>query len=180
MDSIKSALENVAADKGRICGGLHYIRSNITNKAEGVKELGDHGGIKILVKCLKQVNPKVLSLTLSILGNCSMNETCREQVIIIKIINYQLQYMNTNYVFIITFDVLQLFEYGVIKDLGFIIKNVTVDSIDNRTCRMIANLSVSQTHIPIMFKHNIPSMIINILSKTKCDATKYSAIRALR
>lgn len=81
MDSISSALENVAADKGRICGSLHYIRTNITNKIEGVNELRDHGGIKILVKCLKQVNPKVLSLTLSILGNCSMNEACREQVI---------------------------------------------------------------------------------------------------
>lgn len=83
MDSIKSALENVAADNGRICGGLYYIRSNISNKTEGIKELQDNGGIKILIKCLKKVNPKVLSLTLSILGNCSMNEACREQVILI-------------------------------------------------------------------------------------------------
>lgn len=85
MDSISSALENVAADKGRICGSLYYIRSNVTNKHEGINELRDNGGIKILVKCLKQVNPKVLSLTLSILGNCSIDETCREQVIIIDI-----------------------------------------------------------------------------------------------
>lgn len=85
MESITSALENVAADKGRICGSLHYIRTNFTNRIEGINELRDHGGIKILVKCLKQVNPKVLSLTLSILGNCSLNETCREQVIIISI-----------------------------------------------------------------------------------------------
>lgn len=85
MDSISSALENVASDKGRICGSLYYIRSNITNKIEGISELRDHGGIKILVKCLKQVNPKILSLTLSILGNCSMNEACRKQVIAISI-----------------------------------------------------------------------------------------------
>jgi len=82
MDSITSALEEVAADKGRICGSLHYIRSKITNKLEGINEFRDHGGIKILVKCLKLVNPKVLSLSLSILGNCSMDAACREQVII--------------------------------------------------------------------------------------------------
>lgn len=82
MDSLKSALENVAADKGRICGSLYYIRSNVTNKLEGINELQDRGGIKILVKCLKQLNPKVLSLALSILGNCSMTEGCREQVIV--------------------------------------------------------------------------------------------------
>lgn len=80
MDSITSALENVASDKGRICGSLYYIRSNVSNTLEGVNELRNHGGIKILVKCLKQVNPKVLSLALSILGNCSLNEVCREQV----------------------------------------------------------------------------------------------------
>lgn len=85
MDSITSALESVAANNGRICGGLHYIRTNVSNKLEGIDELRDNGGIKILVKCLKQVNPKVLSLSLSILGNCSMNEACREQVIIIYI-----------------------------------------------------------------------------------------------
>lgn len=85
MDSITSALENIAADKGRICGSLYYIRSNVSNKLEGIDELRELGGIKILVKCLKQVNPKVLSLALSILGNCSMNEMCREQVIFIHI-----------------------------------------------------------------------------------------------
>lgn len=75
---------------------------------------------------------------------------------------------------------LQLFEYGVIKDLGFIMKNINVDAIDNRTCRMIANLAASQTSIPVMYKHNIPSIIVNILSKTECDGTRYSAIRGLR
>lgn len=86
MESISSALENVASDKGRICGSLNYLRSNIANTVERINEFKDHGGIKILVKCLKQVNPKVLSLTLSILGNCSMYEACREQVIIFSIL----------------------------------------------------------------------------------------------
>lgn len=75
---------------------------------------------------------------------------------------------------------LQLLEYGVIKDLSFIMKNINVDAIDNRTCRMIANLGESQAHIPVMYQHNIPSTIVNILLNSKCDATRYSAIRALR
>lgn len=89
MDSITTALENVAANKGRICGSLHYIRSNYTNKIEGINELRDHGGMKILIECLKQVNPKVLSLTLSILGNCSMDEGCRNQVNIFCILHFK-------------------------------------------------------------------------------------------
>lgn len=74
----------------------------------------------------------------------------------------------------------QLFECGIIKDLGFIMKNINVDAIHNRTCRMIANLAVSHEHIPVFFKHNIPSIIVGILSKTKCNGSRYSAIRALR
>lgn len=80
MDSIVTALENVAANKGRLCESLHYIRSNFTNNSEGINELRNLGGMKTLMDCLKQVNPKVLSLTLSILGNCSMDEECRNQV----------------------------------------------------------------------------------------------------
>lgn len=88
MDSIKSALENIEADNGKICGSLYYIRSNMT-KGHVINELRDLDGIKILMKCLKQVNPKVLSLTLSILANCSMNEACRDQVIsIVTLIIY--------------------------------------------------------------------------------------------
>lgn len=73
-----------------------------------------------------------------------------------------------------------MFNYNVIKDLGFIMKNINVDAIDNRTCRMIANLSASQNHIPVIYKYNIPSITVKILSNAKCDATRYSAIRALR
>lgn len=75
---------------------------------------------------------------------------------------------------------LQLFKYGVIKDLSIILKNISVDAIVNRSCRMIANLAESQTYIEVMYKHNILSIIVNVLSNTKCNQTKYSAIRALR
>lgn len=83
MNSITSALENVAADKGHVCGSLHYIRATMTKQHDAIDEIRNHGGIKILIKCLKQVNPKVLSLALSILGNCSMNEECRNEVILL-------------------------------------------------------------------------------------------------
>jgi len=59
-------------------------------------------------------------------------------------------------------------------------KNINVDAIDNRTCRMIANLAAYQACVPVMYKHNIPSIIVNITSNTKCNYTRYSAIRALR
>lgn len=75
---------------------------------------------------------------------------------------------------------LQLLECGIMKDLSVILKNINVDSIVNRTCRMIANLSESQAHIPLMHKHNIPSTIVNILENSLCDTTRYSAIRAIR
>lgn len=82
MESVTSALARVAADKGGICGSLIYLRSELGKKNGGLKEFREYGGIRILGRCLKQVNPKVTSLVLSILANCSMNKECREEVII--------------------------------------------------------------------------------------------------
>lgn len=75
---------------------------------------------------------------------------------------------------------MQLIDYGIVKDLVFIMKNINVESIDNRTCRMIANLAVSEANIPVIFKHSVPSLIVKILLNTKCDITRYSGIRAIR
>lgn len=71
-------------------------------------------------------------------------------------------------------------DFGVVKDIVFIMKNINVESIDNRACRMIANLAVSEAYIPVIYKHNLPSLIVKVLKYTKCDITRYSAIRAIR
>lgn len=75
---------------------------------------------------------------------------------------------------------MQLLNYGVLKDLSFIMKNINVDSIHYRIFRLIANLAKSEAHIPVMYKHNIHSITIQILSNTDSDLTRYTAIRALR
>jgi len=75
---------------------------------------------------------------------------------------------------------LQLLEYGILKDLSFIMKNINVDSIHYRIFRLIANLAKSEAHIPAMYKHNIHSITIKTLSNTNSDITRYTAIRALR
>lgn len=152
MDSITSALANLAADKGGIYGSLVYIRSEMAKKNGGLKEFREYGGIRILRRLLQQVNPKITSLVLSILGDYSMNTECCEE----------------------------LLNYGILKDLSFIMKNINVDSIHYRIFRLIANLAKSETHIPTMYKHNIHSITIQILSNTDSDITKYTAIRALR
>jgi len=82
MDSITSALANLAADKGGIYGSLVYIRSEMAKKNGGLKEFQEYGGIRILRRLLQQVNPKITSLVLSILGDYSMNTECCEEVII--------------------------------------------------------------------------------------------------
>lgn len=78
MDSITAALDN-----DNICESLCYIRSTVTEQPNGLDDLRNGGGIKLLVKCLKHADPKVLSLALSILRPCSMDEECRNEVIIV-------------------------------------------------------------------------------------------------
>lgn len=73
-----------------------------------------------------------------------------------------------------------MFKYDVIKDLSIILKNINVDAIVYRSCRMISNLAESQACIDVMYRNNIVSIIVHVLSTTKCDQTKYSSIRALR
>ncbi|KAF0758163.1 BTB/POZ domain-containing protein, partial [Aphis craccivora] len=124
----------------------------MAKKNGGLKEFQEYGGIRILRRLLQQVNPKITSLVLSILGDYSMNTECCEE----------------------------LLNYGILKDLSFIMKNINVDSIHYRIFRLIANLAKSETHIPTMYKHNIHSITIQILSNTDSDITKYTAIRALR
>ncbi|CAI6366388.1 unnamed protein product [Macrosiphum euphorbiae] len=152
MDSVTSALANVAANKGGIYGSLVYLRSEMSKKNGALKEFQEYGGVKILSRLLQQVNPKITSLVLSILGDYSMNSECREE----------------------------LLHYGVLKDLSFIMKNINVDSIHYRIFRLIANLAKSEAHIHAMYKHNIHSITIQILSNTDSDLTRYTAIRALR
>lgn len=59
-------------------------------------------------------------------------------------------------------------------------KNINVDSIHYRIFRLIANLAKSEANIQAMYKHNIHSITIQILSNTDSDLTRYTAIRALR
>lgn len=87
MDSVTSALANVAANKGGIYGSLVYLRSEMTKKNGALKEFRDYGGVKILSRLLQQVNPKITSLVLSILGDYSMNPECCEEVIITTLSN---------------------------------------------------------------------------------------------
>lgn len=75
---------------------------------------------------------------------------------------------------------LQLLEYGILKDLSFIMKNINVDSIHQRIFRLIANLAECETHIPAMYKYNLHNITTKVLSNTDNDLTRYSAIRALR
>jgi len=87
MDSVTSALANVAANKGGIYGSLVYLRSEMAKKNGALKEFQEYGGVKILSRLLQQVNPKITSLVLSILGDYSMNSECREEVIITTLLN---------------------------------------------------------------------------------------------
>jgi len=86
MESVRSALASVASNNG-VYGNLVYIRSEMAKKNGGSNEFRENGGIKILSKLLQQVNPKITSLVLSILGDYSMNKECSEEVIITTLSN---------------------------------------------------------------------------------------------
>lgn len=65
-----------SADKEKTYNCLVKIRSNVIKNEDDVQAFYEAGGLKLLVGLLKYPNQKNLDLTLSILGNCCLQESC--------------------------------------------------------------------------------------------------------
>lgn len=72
---VKSTLEGLKSTSStRVQETLLKIRSKIINNDEGIKLFRQSGGLDYLLPHLRKPNERILDITLSILGNCCLEE----------------------------------------------------------------------------------------------------------
>ncbi|XP_046396291.1 armadillo repeat-containing protein 5 [Ischnura elegans] len=143
---------------------LVEIRTKEVNSANGVALLRKRGILKYFVRLLQKPNEKIIDVTLSILGNCCLEtESC-----------------------------LELWRIGAVGPIVRILDGIGKDSIQGRTCRVLANLSQHQEIATVVCREGAIPILIEILKPTpvndgkskeansSSDMTKEMAIRALR
>ncbi|XP_071442764.1 uncharacterized protein Rnb [Hetaerina americana] len=143
---------------------LVEIRAKEVNSANGIALLRKRGILRYFVKLLQKPNEKILDVTLSILGNCCMEtESC-----------------------------LELWRIGAVGPIVRILDGIGKDSIQGRTCRLLANLSQHQEIAAVVCREGAVPIIIEILKTNNVingtavdsnhisDMTKEMAVRALR
>ncbi|XP_075220100.1 BTB/POZ domain-containing protein Rnb isoform X2 [Lycorma delicatula] len=145
-----SALRNDSSNT--IYKALSQLRIDTEKNKLAYKYLCEINAFKILVKFLQLPNDKILNITLSLLANSSLNECSRKQI----------------------------GESGVVPPLVSILKHIVQDSIQNRACRLAANLALSKNIAYDLYEHKAVSSIINVINSSNCPCTQQSAIRALR
>ncbi|XP_021941760.1 armadillo repeat-containing protein 5 [Zootermopsis nevadensis] len=145
---LKSSSSSIAYD------GLVGIRSNIMKTKEGCKILKENNILNELVNFLRKPNEKILDVTLSILGNCCLDNDCRNEVV----------------------------SYGIVSPLASIIHNISRDSIQCRACRLVGNLAQELCFAEQLHNENITPSIVALLDTDSGSsiATRQMAVRALR
>ncbi|KAG8230684.1 hypothetical protein J437_LFUL010761, partial [Ladona fulva] len=143
---------------------LIEIRTKEVNSANGVAFLRKSGALKYFVKFLQKPNEKILDVTLSILGNCCLENETR----------------------------LELWRLGAVGPIVRILEGVGKDSIQGRTCRVLGNLAqLPDVAADICHEGAVPA-IVGILGATSennsnsstennaSESTRQMAVRALR
>lgn len=72
---VKSTIEGLKSTSStRVQETLLKIRSKITTNDDGIKLFRENGGLDYLLPHLRKPNERILDITLSILGNCCLEE----------------------------------------------------------------------------------------------------------
>lgn len=78
---VKTVIEGLkSSSSSRVQDSLLNIRSKIITNDSGMKLFTECAGLSYLVPHLRKPNERILGLTLSILGNCCLNDECRIEV----------------------------------------------------------------------------------------------------
>ncbi|KAL0883062.1 hypothetical protein ABMA27_016532 [Loxostege sticticalis] len=153
---VKSTIEGLKSTSStRVQETLLKIRSKIINNDEGIKLFRQSGGLDYLLPHLRKPNERILDITLSILGNCCLEE---ESSIAVGKLN----------------------SFG---PLVSILKTVCRDSIVGRACRVIGNLAQRNSNAEGLHNHGTVAALVNLIENrdknTSC-ATLSMAVRAIR
>ncbi|XP_022192669.2 uncharacterized protein LOC111050600 [Nilaparvata lugens] len=131
---------------------LRQIRDDILKHSECSKYLCDNKAFKSITQFLDFPNEKLLNLSISILATCCVQKEARTQV----------------------------YECNAIPQIAAVLKNISQDGVQNRACRLVANLAQSELIVYELHKHKVVESIVKILSSNSSSGTQQSGIRALR
>ncbi|KAG6452804.1 armadillo repeat-containing protein 5 [Manduca sexta] len=153
---IKAVLEGLkSTSSARVQETLLRIRSKIITNDAGIKRFRECGGLEYLVPHLRKPNEKILDITLSILGNCCLEE---ESSLVVG----------------------KLHTFG---PLISILNTVCRDSIVGRACRVIGNLAQRTQNAEALHNQGVVTALITLIEnrdKNTSYATLTMAVRAIR
>ncbi|XP_047991718.1 armadillo repeat-containing protein 5 [Leguminivora glycinivorella] len=153
---VKSTIEGLkSTSSSRVQDTLLKIRSKVITNDSGIQLFRDCGGLECLLPHLRKPNERILDLTLSILGNCCLED---ESSLAVGKLNY----------------------YG---PLVSILKTVCRDSIVGRACRVIGNLAQKTSNAENLHNHGVVTALITLIEsrdKNTSYPTLTMAVRAVR
>ncbi|CAG9786810.1 unnamed protein product [Diatraea saccharalis] len=139
----------------RVQETLLKIRSKLTTNDDGIKLFRECGGLNYLLPHLRKPNERILDVTLSILGNCCLEE---ESSLLVGKLNSFVPLVN-------------------------ILKTVCRDSIVGRACRVIGNLAQRNTNAEGLHNSGAVAALLAVIEK-RDNNTSYPtlamAVRAIR
>lgn len=135
-----------------VYNALIMIRTKFIKEENGIARFRQFGGVQLLLYHIQKPNYKIVELTLSILGNCCLEQETRN---IIR-------------------------RSGGIPHIVKILESLDKESILNRACRTLANLALDDQNADEILKGNATKLIISLLSSAKDSHFKQSALRTLR
>ncbi|XP_022838097.1 armadillo repeat-containing protein 5 [Spodoptera litura] len=157
MDSnyVKSIIEGLkSSSSSRVQETLLKIRNKVINHDTGIKLFRECGGLECLLPHLRKPNERILDITLSILGNCCLEE--ESSLVVGK------------------------YSFGPLVN---IIKTVCRDSIVGRACRVIGNLAQRNTNADGLHNHGAVTALVTLIEnrdKNTSYPTLTMAVRAIR
>ncbi|XP_075977580.1 BTB/POZ domain-containing protein Rnb isoform X2 [Anticarsia gemmatalis] len=153
---VKSTIEGLkSSSSSRVQETLLRIRSKIIANDNGIKLFRESGGLEYLLPHLRKPNERILDITLSILGNCCLEEES-------------------------SLTVGKLYIFGPLVN---IIKTVCRDSIVGRACRVIGNLAQKTSNAEGLHSHGVVTALVTLIEnrdKNTSYPTLTMAVRAIR
>lgn len=131
---------------------LSKIRSKIITSDEGMRAFKENNGLECLLPLIRKPNEKILDITLSILGNCCLNEEC-----------------------IVPIEKLHIYGY-----IATILQTVAKDSILGRACRIVGNLSRKRSNAYKFHSYGVVKALVEIIEKRDKSTSNPTLIMAVR
>ncbi|XP_075928795.1 armadillo repeat-containing protein 5 [Petromyzon marinus] len=135
-----------------VVNALVTIRTKFIKERGGIEKFRLHGGLRPLVALIQKPNVKIVDISLSIIANCCTESEARKEVR----------------------------RLGGLPPIVLVLKSVTVESIQNRAARALANLAQDKQNSEILHKAGTVSHLKALLESGRDDECLQSAVRAVR